>query len=228
MVKSGVLRELPQERIYEEIKKLFLHSHKPSIGFMLLKELSAFNYFTEFSALNEDEFNHITNALDKLKTYAHAMQEMDLLVLMFSLLTSKFSDDNRLSFLNKITNQKEIIKNVSKLSSVEFDLDKQTDYTIYKLATKINIQTYSLYLKSITNNKQNEITYLIQKAKELNVLTKMQAPLLRGKDILELGVKPSQEFSNLLHAAYEKQIKKEFISKTDALNWLKKEITPLK
>ena len=224
MVKSGILRELPQERIYEEIKKLFLRSPKPSVGFMLLKELSAFNFFTEFAALNEDEFNHIINALNKLKTYAHATREIDLLVLMFSLLTSKFSDENRLSFLNKITHQKEIIKNVSKLSNVEFDLDKQTDYAIYKLATKTNIQIYALYLKSITNNKQNEITHLIQKAKELNVLTKMQEPLLRGKDIVELGLKPSKEFSNLLHDAYEKQIKKEFISKTDALDWLKKEI----
>jgi len=228
MVENNLLRELPQERIYEEIKKLFLKSQKPSAGFILLKEISAFTFFTEFSALDEKEFISIVSSLDKLKKYAHATQEIDLLTLMFSLLTSKFTDEKRVSFINKITNQKEIIKNVCNLSSIKFDLDKQTDYSIYKLATKINIQTYSLYLKSLTNGKQNEIKWMQQKAKELGVLTKMQKPLLRGKDILELGLKPSKEFSILLHDAYEKQIKRELISKTDALNWLKKEITYLK
>ncbi len=39
MVENTILDELPKERIYIEIKKLFLKSKKPSIGIELMKEL---------------------------------------------------------------------------------------------------------------------------------------------------------------------------------------------
>jgi len=51
MVKNGDLAELANERIFEEFKKLFLKSKKPSIGFELLKELGILKYFSELEAL---------------------------------------------------------------------------------------------------------------------------------------------------------------------------------
>lgn len=39
MIASGALKELPKERIFEELKKLLLLSTKPSIGLNLLKEM---------------------------------------------------------------------------------------------------------------------------------------------------------------------------------------------
>lgn len=42
---------LAKERIYEEFKKLFLKSPKPSIGFELLKELGLLKYFPQLNAL---------------------------------------------------------------------------------------------------------------------------------------------------------------------------------
>ncbi|MEO1938479.1 MAG: CCA tRNA nucleotidyltransferase, partial [Sulfurimonas sp.] len=40
MVKEERLKELPKERVFEEIKKIFLKSKKPSIAFYLLNKLS--------------------------------------------------------------------------------------------------------------------------------------------------------------------------------------------
>jgi len=51
MVLNDDLKHLAIERIYEEFKKLFLKSQKPSIGFKLLKELGALRYFPELQAL---------------------------------------------------------------------------------------------------------------------------------------------------------------------------------
>lgn len=51
MVLNDDLKYLPNERIYEEFKKLFLKSKKPSIGFSLLKELGILKYFPELKAL---------------------------------------------------------------------------------------------------------------------------------------------------------------------------------
>ena len=46
MISKGALKELPKERIFEEFKKLFLLSSKPSLGMQLLHEMGALPYFT--------------------------------------------------------------------------------------------------------------------------------------------------------------------------------------
>jgi len=51
MVKNGSLKELPKERIFEEIKKLLLKSKKPSLGFEFLKEIGALEYFPQLKAI---------------------------------------------------------------------------------------------------------------------------------------------------------------------------------
>ena len=51
IVLSQDLIFLPKERVYEEFKKLFLNSQKPSIGFELMKELDVLKYFPELKAL---------------------------------------------------------------------------------------------------------------------------------------------------------------------------------
>ncbi|RXI32629.1 polynucleotide adenylyltransferase [Arcobacter ellisii] len=51
IVLSDELSYLPKERIYEEFKKLFLKSSKPSVGFELLRELGVLKYFPELQAL---------------------------------------------------------------------------------------------------------------------------------------------------------------------------------
>lgn len=51
IVSNNELKYLAKERIYEEFKKLFLKSPKPSIGFELLKELGILKYFPELEIL---------------------------------------------------------------------------------------------------------------------------------------------------------------------------------
>ncbi|MDY0052164.1 MAG: HD domain-containing protein, partial [Aliarcobacter sp.] len=51
IVSNNELKYLAKERIYEEFKKLFLKSPKPSIGFELLKELGILKYFPELEVL---------------------------------------------------------------------------------------------------------------------------------------------------------------------------------
>ncbi|WP_419768241.1 CCA tRNA nucleotidyltransferase [Arcobacter sp.] len=51
IVSNKDLEELPKERIFEELKKVFLKSSKPSIGFELLKELGVLEYFSELKVL---------------------------------------------------------------------------------------------------------------------------------------------------------------------------------
>ena len=51
IVFGNELEYLPKERIFEELKKLFLKSEKPSIGFELIRQLGILKYFPELKAL---------------------------------------------------------------------------------------------------------------------------------------------------------------------------------
>jgi len=53
IVEDDELKYLPKERIYEEFKKLFLKSNKPSLGFTLLKDLGVLKHFPELEVLVE-------------------------------------------------------------------------------------------------------------------------------------------------------------------------------
>jgi len=61
LVQEDVLLELPKERIFDEVKKLFLKANKPSLGFELLKNLGMLKYYKELELLlscEQDEEYH--------------------------------------------------------------------------------------------------------------------------------------------------------------------------
>jgi tRNA nucleotidyltransferase (CCA-adding enzyme) len=51
MVAMGMLEELPKERVYGEWKKLLLKADKPSLGFVMMKNLAVLQYFPELEAI---------------------------------------------------------------------------------------------------------------------------------------------------------------------------------
>jgi tRNA nucleotidyltransferase (CCA-adding enzyme) len=220
MIKQKLLEELPKERIFQEIKKLFLKSNKPSIGFNLLKNLGAFSFFKELDTLNDKAYKELLNAIDNLK-YLQITNEKEFVILALAVLTSKFSNTLTKTFLERITNEKKIIEKVFLLHEIDFNLENFNECDIYTLATKIDIEFYSHYLH-VTENNKNKIEYLVQKANMLSVLHHPIPALIQGKDLIELGLQPSKEFSKILEYAYIQQIKNNFENKKDAILWLKK------
>ncbi len=100
MVLNGDLEELASERIFEELKKLFLKSLKPSIGFELLKELEILKYFPELKALigcaqepqyhpEGDVWIHTLMCLDEMAKIKTNDEYKDL-VLFFAILCHDF------------------------------------------------------------------------------------------------------------------------------------------
>ena len=100
IVDSGMLEELPKERVYAEFKKLFLKAGRPSIGFELMKELGVLRYFPELEAIvgipqspkwhpEGDVWIHTLMSLDvmeKLISDTSAFREKDRLRLLFAVL----------------------------------------------------------------------------------------------------------------------------------------------
>ena len=221
MMNENILSQLPPQRIFQEIKKLLLKSKKPSYGFLILKEIDGFSFFDEFSSLKDDEYLNIIYSLDYFKSY-NFNDKNESIIIMLSILLSKFSNNKIESFLNKLTNSKKIITNVNTFVQTQFNLIQLDNYNVYKLATKVNIELYCYYLNAVNHNKRNkDITILFKKAQTLDVLNKKKESILEGKDLINLNLKPSKLFSKILEDAYNAQLKEEFKNKKEALVWLK-------
>lgn len=227
MINNRVLNELPKERIFDEFKKLLLKSKKPSKGLLLLKQLGAFSFFTELKQLQENQFQNILLTLDVLAK-ENIQDEQKKLTFMLSALCREFSQEEIDSFLAKFTNENRLIKDIKKLLQLSKSTVLKKDYSsydIYLLATKIEIETFLSFLSCFYLKKEeDEIQNLSKKAKKLNVYQSTLAPLLHGKDLIALGLKPSKKFSLILDKAYAAQMQNLFHTKEEAIVWLRKNL----
>ena len=222
MLQNSVLEELPKERIFEEIKKLLLKSKKPSIGFKLLQELGGFTYFKELASLSDEAFALTLKRLDYL---ASLDTKGKRLALMLSLLTQPLQLQERTTFLERFTNKKELLQEVLLFTTIRVDVNNFSDYDIYLLATQVTIKTFLYYLEALRlGSDQKQVEKIKQRAIELNVLEKKAPALLLGRDLISLGLKPSEKFSTILHDAYLAQINALFHTKDEAIEWVKKNL----
>lgn len=220
MIIEKQLDELPKERIFTEIEKIILKSSMPSKAFFLLESLGAWSFFKEFASLSQEQTKATFQSLDTLKR-ANISDKKETNILGFSLLCRFFNDLQTQSFLSRVTNETDFIKKIEKLLKVVKNSDFGTisDYFIYQLASKIEIRFLLIFLRSIgfddekyENIKKSAIT--------LGVYTNPLPALLRGKDLLAMGLKPSKEFSSLLSKCYEAQMQGVFSTKDAAVVWM--------
>ncbi|HEY3931063.1 MAG TPA: CCA tRNA nucleotidyltransferase [Verrucomicrobiae bacterium] len=70
--------------------------------------------------------------------------------------------------------------------------------------------------------------FLLEQAEELKKKPAIRPPLLTGKDLIALGMKPGKELGVLLAEIREKQLQDELKNKREAKSWAKKQIENLK
>ena len=75
-----------------------------------------------------------------------------------------------------------------------------------------------------SNKLTDNFIFLLDTIFEQKDETKLPPPLITGKDLIALGIKPGPEFGRILQTIEEKQIEKELSSKEDAVKWIKKHI----
>ena len=254
IVQNNELHFLPKERIYEEFKKLFLKSSKPSIGFELLKDLGVLKYFPELKALiscvqdpiyhpEGDVWIHTMMCLDELSRILkeeNIVDEYRKLYLFYAILChdfgkpfctkeiagkiTSFKHENlgiepTISFLLKLTNERkfiEIVCSLVKTHLVPFQLylSDSSLKAIKRLSLKVNIEDLCLVSladclgRNIPNKDKctKASSWLLEKAKELNIENKAIEPLVQGRDLMALGLKPSKFFKEILEFAFELQL----------------------
>ncbi len=251
IVDNNELEELPKERVFEEFKKLFLKSKKPSIGFKLLKELGILKHFPELEALvgciqdkqfhpEGDVWIHTLMTLDEMVKYKTGDEYRDL-YLFYALLCHDFgkpfctevTEEGRvisykhetlgveptISFLKRLTNEKKFIEKIVPLVKnhlAPFSLYKAESSikAVKRLSLKCNIEELCLICladckgRLIPNKDKCDkaIKWVLQKAREMNISKDGLKPLVQGRDLINLGLKPSKEFKKILEFAMDLQI----------------------
>ncbi len=239
MVSQNQLEELPQERIFEEFKKLLLKAKKPSIGMRLMESFGVFKHFSELEGMSamkcnsqNDIFKHTILTLDMMASLRSGNKKQDLLM-MLSILCHKMPEGGR-SFLEKLTNEQGLIDEVVTLVKYNRQPQKMfdahaSDTEILQLATKVKLDNLIEVANAIDlkcNIKTPEHTFeagkwLSSRAKDLHVISKPLEPLIQGRDLIELGLQPSLKFKSILDDAYNAQLNLEFTCKSEADLWLK-------
>ncbi len=139
-----------------------------------------------------------------------------------------------LNFLKRLTNNKELKREVAKL--VEFHLRPMQLFrggakssAIRRLSLKVNISRLvklaqaDFYGRGGADKEKFEAgEWLLKKAKDLNCLKAPPKRVLEGRDLINLGLEPSPKFSEILNKIYQAQIEGEILSKEEALEMVKR------
>ncbi len=254
IVLNDELDYLPKERVYEEFKKLFLKSAKPSIGFELIRELGVLKYFQELEVLigciQEPEYHpegdvwiHTMMSLDELARILkkeNIEDEYRKLYLFYGILCHDFGKpfctkeingkitsfkheslgiEPTISFLSKLTNEKKFIEIVcslvkNHLTPFQLYLAESSLKAIKRLSLKVNIEDLCLVCladclgRTIPDKEKcpNATSWLLSKAKELEIHNVPIKPLVQGRDLIKLGFKPSEKFKEILEFAFDLQL----------------------
>ncbi len=221
MVRDNLLDELPKERVYIEFQKLLLKAKKPSIGFNLMEDLGVLKYFPELK-LNKNTLQTV----DIMAKYRVGDSRRDL-TRIFAILCSNLELESAKSFLYRLTNEHKFINSILLFIKYHNLLDKfysrKLDRDIRKLSTKIDIKEFILVERVINLDRlSNKIEWLEKRAKELNIYDTPLKPLLRGRDLIELGLKPSEEFRRLLKVVFKAQLNGRVSTYSEAIEFLKR------
>ena len=254
IVNKDNLKYLPKERVYEEFKKLFLKSQKPSIGFELMRELGVLKYFSELEKLigceQDEEYHpegdvwiHTLMTIDELASILSKEREFNeyrKLYLFYAILCHDLGKpyctkeingkitshkhevlgiEPSISFLSKLTNEKKFIDIVcslvkSHLAPFQLYLSESSLKAVKRLSLKVNIEDLCLVCladclgRNIKDkNKCPKATsWLLEKAKELNIHNIAIKQLVQGRDLIELGFKPGVKFKEILEFAFDLQL----------------------
>ena len=139
-----------------------------------------------------------------------------------------------LSFLRRLTNEERLLKEVPPL--VRFHMrpyamwrDHSTEGAIRRLAAKVTRIDRLVRVAAADDlgrppfpSEPEPLEWLLGEAERLRIKDAAPKPILQGRDLIALGMKPGVEFGEILKAAYEAQLDGEFADLAGAVEFARK------
>lgn len=140
-------------------------------------------------------------------------------------------------FVARITRQLGVAEPVAALvrehlrpSQLYYARENVSSAAIRRLATRVSIPALVRVAWADSAGRSEEVPHpwlpgewLLQQAAQLGVEDRAPKPLLQGRHLIEIGLKPSPHFGLMLQAAFEAQLEGEFTDVSAGLSWLRKE-----
>lgn len=138
-----------------------------------------------------------------------------------------------LSFLKRLTNEERLLKEVPPLVRLHMRpfamwRDKSSDGAIRRLAAKV-VRIDRLIRVAAADDagrppfpsESEPLCWLAEQAERLRVADSAPKPIVQGRDLITLGMKPSVEFGRILKAAYEAQLDGKFNDLKGGISYVK-------
>jgi len=143
-----------------------------------------------------------------------------------------------LSFLKRLTNEERLLKEVPPLVRLHMRpfamwKDQSSDGAIRRLAAKV-VRIDRLIRVAAADDagrppfpsEPGPLEWLAREAERLRVADSAPKPLVRGRDLIALGMKPGVEFGKILKSAYEAQLDGKFMDLEGGIEFVKSTVQP--
>ena len=139
-----------------------------------------------------------------------------------------------LSFLRRLTNEERLLKDVPPLVRLHMRpfamwRDRSSDGAIRRLAAKV-VRIDRLIRVAAADDagrppfpsEPEPLRWLAEQAERLRVADSAPKPIVQGRDLIALGMKPGVEFGKILKSAYEAQLDGKFGDLEGGIEYVKK------
>ena len=227
------LDDLSVERLFEEFKKWLLKPGKPSLGLRAFLDIKLDSYFPEIRPF-EGSWEALGAILDKMAALRDgscvALSEAQAMEFAFAALLCG-SSERSLKFLERITNETHLIKNVPALLDSFRNLDKGIAGdvpSLRRLAVKLGgLKLLCLIVKCAPQEffeSENFADELWKAAAANDLIEAAPQAFLTGKMLMGLGVMPGKQMGDIIKQSFELQLDGKITSVEDALDWAKQHL----
>ena len=256
LCRSLSLEDLSIERLFEEFKKWLLKPGKPSLGLRAFLDIKLNEFFPEVYPLREswedlgemlDNMENVRRSLSSAGARADAngaasgaksaeclpLSDAQSMEFAFAAFLCG-NPDTSLQFLERITNETHLLKNVPLLlkSYRELDFAIVDDApSLRRLAVTLGgLKLLCLLVKATPRKFYAEAgdaefpEKLWQSAARLNLLESAPQPYLMGKMLMDLGIKPGKLMGEIIKQSFELQLDGKIKNVDDAIAWARERI----
>jgi tRNA nucleotidyltransferase (CCA-adding enzyme) len=235
------LSELSPERIDEEFRKLLLKPDTPSIGLLAIRQMELLRFFPELN-LPEGEFNTLCKLCDgAARERVQLPSSAESLLLMYTALLLPLQAQKRISLVERLTRDRKIIEKAPALAAAGETLlqleplSKRTPLAqserlpwVRRLSLAMSFPMAEALLKAqlfaLEIPDEKGVALLHNLAEEAGVLEEPPRPWVQGRDLMQLGMKPSPQMGALVKELFEQQLDGCFSSPEEAMEWARKKI----
>ena len=239
LCRTLTLADLSVERLFEEFKKWLLKPGKPSLGLRAFLDIRLNEFFPEVFPLREswenlgEMLDNMENARRALVAEGNALSESQSMEFAFASFLCG-NPETSLKFLERITNESHLLKNVPLLlgaySALPLGIVSDVP-SLRRLAVKLDGLKLLCLLVKATPRKfyaaAGDAEFpekLWQAAADFDLLDIAPQPYLTGKMLMELGVKPGKQMGEIIKQSFELQLDGKIKNVDDAVAWARERL----